>query len=118
MQRFCHGKCILIPTYTYPYLYSKNIQICPIFEANARPYQEKTSYIIWSYNFFQESSTAPGPTPSPPNKCDYQGDTFCDDENNNEDCDYDGGDCCGENVKKDYCTVCECKGSAMAPCLM
>ena len=51
-------------------------------------------------------------------KLEWLFDGFCDDINNNKACDYDGGDCCGENVKKDYCTVCECKGSAMAPCLM
>ena len=28
--------------------------------------------------------------------------------NNHKDCDFDGGDCCGENVKKSYCNICEC----------
>ena len=37
-----------------------------------------------------------------------QGDGYCDDVNNHKDCDYDGGDCCGENVKKSYCNICEC----------
>ena len=37
-----------------------------------------------------------------------KGDTFCDDLNNNVGCDWDGGDCCGPNVKTDYCTECEC----------
>ena len=36
------------------------------------------------------------------------GDDYCDDENNNEECTYDGGDCCGDNVKTDYCTICKC----------
>ena len=39
----------------------------------------------------------------------WKGDTYCDDENNNEGCDWDGGDCCGANVKKFFCTECECK---------
>merc|ERR1711934_585820 len=30
----------------------------------------------------------------------YKGDGNCDDENNNCGCQYDGGDCCGSNVKK------------------
>ena len=38
----------------------------------------------------------------------YRGDGNCDDENNNKDCGYDGGDCCaktvaGGQVKKNYC---------------
>ena len=59
------------------------------------------------------------PAPSPPSNCvssAYKGDSYCDDANNNEGCDYDGGDCCGENVKTDFCSACECKDPAMAPC--
>ena len=47
------------------------------------------------------------------NTCGYpdnKGDGYCDDDNNNEGCDWDGGDCCGENVKMDNCTYCECLG--------
>ena len=38
----------------------------------------------------------------------YRGDGNCDDENNNKDCGYDGGDCCAKTVKgglvkKDFC---------------
>ena len=35
-------------------------------------------------------------------------DGYCDDINNNRDCTYDGGDCCGPNVNTDWCTVCQC----------
>ena len=35
-------------------------------------------------------------------------DGFCDDYNNNLDCSYDGGDCCGSNVNTQYCSVCQC----------
>ena len=37
------------------------------------------------------------------------GDGICDDQTNNEDCNYDGGDCCIENPNVDYCNDCECK---------
>ena len=30
---------------------------------------------------------------------DYKGDGNCDDDNNNDGCDYDGGDCCAKSVK-------------------
>ena len=37
-------------------------------------------------------------------------DDSCDDVNNNELCNYDGGDCCGANVIKQYCIDCDCLG--------
>jgi len=38
----------------------------------------------------------------------YKGDSWCDDGNNNCGCEYDGGDCCGSNVKTKYCKACKC----------
>ena len=38
------------------------------------------------------------------------GDGFCDDINNNERCHFDGGDCCGNNVKRHFCMNCTCIG--------
>ena len=35
-------------------------------------------------------------------------DSFCDDENNNAGCNWDGGYCCGDQVLTNYCTQCEC----------
>merc|ERR1719433_1837532 len=40
----------------------------------------------------------------------YKGDNYCEDNNNNCGCEYDGGDCCGPKVNKTYCKACECKG--------
>ena len=37
------------------------------------------------------------------------GDNFCDDVNNNAGCNYDGGDCCGDDVDTTYCIECNCK---------
>ena len=39
----------------------------------------------------------------------YKGDGECDDQNNHQWCDYDGGDCCGVHVVDLYCIDCECK---------
>ena len=36
------------------------------------------------------------------------GDNYCDDPNNNEICQWDGGDCCGDNMKDAWCSVCAC----------
>ena len=38
----------------------------------------------------------------------WHADGSCDDENNNEACFFDGGDCCGSNVDTNWCTVCQC----------
>jgi len=38
----------------------------------------------------------------------WKGDTFCDDENNNCGCDWDGGDCCGSANHYQHCTKCAC----------
>ena len=36
----------------------------------------------------------------------WHGDGYCDDgELNTENCKYDGGDCCGDNVDTSYCDV-------------
>ena len=38
-------------------------------------------------------------------------DGSCDDINNNVPCQYDGGDCCGVKVLKQYCFECDCLGN-------
>ena len=38
----------------------------------------------------------------------WKGDNYCDDENNNCGCEWDGGDCCGKDVNTTYCKECEC----------
>ena len=43
--------------------------------------------------------------------CEYDhwiGDGYCDDINNNMNCSYDGGDCCGPVVNTYYCIDCQC----------
>ena len=37
----------------------------------------------------------------------FIGDGFCDDENNNKNCFFDGGDCCF-NVRDEFCSDCAC----------
>ena len=39
------------------------------------------------------------------------GDGICNDEVNNEDCNYDGGDCCGACVNRQNCSECICLGN-------
>jgi len=38
----------------------------------------------------------------------WKGDGSCDDHNNNPGCNWDGGDCCGDDVVETYCTDCKC----------
>ena len=40
----------------------------------------------------------------------WVGDGFCQDLTNNEECDFDGGDCCGSCVNTKYCNDCKCLG--------
>ena len=43
----------------------------------------------------------------------FIGDSLCDDRNNHEYCDYDGGDCCGYSVlTTSTCNQCVCHGTA------
>ena len=38
------------------------------------------------------------------------GNGYCNDITNNENCDYDGGDCCGSCLNTENCTECVCYG--------
>ena len=39
------------------------------------------------------------------------GDGYCNDESNNEECNYDGGDCCGSCIVTNLCSECSCLGN-------
>ena len=47
---------------------------------------------------------------------DYYGDGFCDDENNNLECNWDGGDCCGDNIDTQFCSICDCLNGNVKLC--
>jgi len=55
--------------------------------------------------------TNPPGTTQPPGGCgspQWANDQWCDDENNNAECAWDGGACCGDDVNTQYCSACEC----------
>merc|ERR1712083_895887 len=54
---------------------------------------------------FPATTEAPGTNCVAPH---WFGDNYCDDENNNAECGFDGGDCCGDNVNTTYCSAWEC----------
>ena len=60
------------------------------------------------------TTTITTPT-TPTNSCAYKGDGFCDDINNNADCEFDGGDCCLNPVQTYYCTECLCHNTSYIP---
>ena len=65
------------------------------------------------------SLDACGACASSPSCCKYptwKGDGYCDDENNNEGCEYDGGDCCGHEVITQYCSACQCLDPGIVHC--
>ena len=53
-------------------------------------------------------TTTPSGTTSSGGCNQFIGDGYCDDNNNNLACTYDGGDCCGSNVNIAFCTECIC----------
>ena len=72
-----------------------------------------SSYLPWikSHMEVPTTTTTTTTTTEAPEACVYphwQGDNWCDDENNNAGCNYDGGDCCGDDVKTTFCDACEC----------
>ena len=58
--------------------------------------------------FFQIAETTQAPDGSNCEVPEWFGDDYCDDNNNNSECGFDGGDCCGDNVNTNYCSECEC----------
>ena len=56
------------------------------------------------------TTEGPNPTTESPDACQgsWIGDGECDDINNTEECQWDGGDCCGDSVVTDHCSACEC----------
>ena len=45
----------------------------------------------------------------------YVGDGYCDDDTNNYQCDFDGGDCCLDPPMTDYCVECLCLEIEIVP---
>ena len=68
------------------------------------------------FKLAEDPTTTTSTTPPACIKPNWKGDGFCDDMNNVASCDYDGGDCCGNNVDTTYCDDCECLDPQMATC--
>ena len=73
------------------------------------PRQRSNSLLWWFFYSFAVTTTA-ATTTTAGTSCDVQyiGDGTCDDANNVEECQWDGGDCCGDNVVIYYCSDCAC----------
>merc|ERR1711962_1258223 len=77
-------------------------------------YARTTHVLDWIKENMGEPDLTPTTAPPPPSPCaipEWQGDGYCDDENNNEECEYDGGGCCNNSADgwNTYCEECECK---------
>merc|ERR1719483_1681373 len=76
----------------------------------------RTTYVLdWIKSQMGSDGTAPPPTTAapPPTGCgspSWAEDQWCDDENNNADCNWDGGACCFNDYSgyDNYCNDCEC----------
>ena len=73
-------------------------------------YSRNTAALSWiQANLGETCGSSPSPSPSP-STCGsphWQGDGYCDDDNNNAGCNWDDGDCCGDDVNTQWCNVCE-----------
>merc|ERR1712045_958243 len=90
---------------------------CSKSDFEARYLQVKSKNWTWCMEAdIGNTCSGGGNTPSPPpstctGSCkvkSWKGDKYCDDDNNNCGCGWDGGDCCGSNVNKSYCKECKC----------
>merc|ERR1711962_1649639 len=75
-------------------------------------YARVTAVLDWVMENMGENGTS-GPAPVCPIECkdDWIGDNYCDDQNNNSECGFDGGDCCQEEPAEgwdEYCSDCSC----------
>merc|ERR1712161_186732 len=80
----------------------------------------RTTYVLDWVKSQMSGGTPPGPTTAPPTTAapptdgcgspSWANDKWCDDENNNADCNWDGGACCFNEAQgwDNYCTDCEC----------
>jgi len=94
-------------------------------------YARTTYFLDWIKAQMGSDGTAPPPTTAapPPTGCgspQWAEDQWCDDENNNADCNWDGGACCNNAFGgwDTYCSACECKDqnagtttTTVAPCV-
>merc|ERR1712088_763276 len=67
-----------------------------------------TPVLSWIQSNMGSCGGSPSPPSDPCGSPQWLGDNYCDDENNNAGCGYDGGDCCGDDVNTQYCSACEC----------
>ena len=80
--------------------------VCECLDPEAEDYG--TSYAGSSSSWGSSSSSSSGSWGS---YCPsyWTGDGYCDDCLNDEANGFDGGDCCGDNVRTWFCDICECK---------
>merc|ERR1719211_397131 len=77
-------------------------------------YSRNTAALDWIKSSMGSCDSLPPAPTTPPPPSDACGspqwfaDNYCDDDNNNEECGWDGGDCCGDVVNTQYCSACEC----------
>merc|ERR1711892_318961 len=85
----------------------------------------RTTYVLdWIKSQMGSGPVTPTTPPPPPPGCnvpEYANDEYCDDENNNADCDWDGGACCANNATDwdIFCSDCACldpNGGTTTPC--
>ena len=86
----------------------KIIWLCPGTRCNQQKSLRKTCITnLFPYSQGTTATTTTTPTPSGCGNPDWANDEYCDDENNNPSCNFDGGACCNNNFSgwNQYCQV-------------
>ena len=100
------GDCCLVPSLGH---YCDNCTCHETLESHVAttltpPSKFKKQYLLTIDNMRAEFFS--GKCNTPTNM--YVQDGYCDDDNNIQECNFDGGDCCLEEVLEDYCSICAC----------
>ncbi len=61
-----------------------------------------TNISFWNYTCSKQGSCLDNPSNI------FMANGYCNDEINNGDCNFDGGDCCTTEISMDYCDQCQC----------
>merc|ERR1711862_516869 len=71
-------------------------------------YSRNTAALDWIKSSMGSCGNLPPAPPPPPPPSDACGSPQWFGDNNNEECGWDGGDCCGDNVNTQYCSARQC----------
>ena len=82
--------------------------LLPALDRDQIHYSEEFFIILYAVTATAATTTSTEYTGCASGLHNYIADGYCDDQNNVEECQWDGGDCCLDTVLTDYCDDCAC----------